>query len=280
MPDPSDRLRRDGARWRAEVDRRHEVDTDALFERVTSAPVVAPHRWFTGRAPLLLSAAAVTVAALAVGTGVLVTSGGGGSDPTGRGAALTTAAASAAPSGPTGGDATSDRHPLGRHATRATTPATHAPPTTARASKGHHHGRHHSAPPTAGSASAAACDPARLTLSVSAPAEADGQGSVTVTAVNGAAAACTVAGYPAVQLAGDTTVTAGAGTEPAEAVTLAPGGAASAQVVWGAPGTDGCPAYGTALVSLPGAAEQTVTLDPPASVCDPSTLVVHPLTAG
>lgn len=302
MSDLDSRLRGDGARWREGVDGRHRSDPGVLLDQVTSAEVrqggvFALRDRFPGRSAVLLSVAAVTVLAIAVGGGVAVLIDG-------RNHPGHPALAATSSSPQASIRASTAAHPLPSASTKAghaahTSTAAHRPgDATPRANSSterrptRHKQRTRTSTSTSASRSATTstsagagppppCDPAALTVSVTAPAAAGDQASLTVSVSNSGAATCTISGFPTIQFSGDSTVTAAATDETPEQVTLLSGGSATAGVSWSDTSTTGtCVSYPSALVSPPGGTASALTLAPPAQVCDVSTPVVHPLAAG
>jgi hypothetical protein len=297
MPDLNDRLRRDGARWREEVDLRHapdldpRFDLDSLFDQVTSVPVVvtpvhALRARLAGRAPLLLSVAAVSVAALAVAVGAVLAPDSSDTHPTPPALAATTSPAvsisSSAPA--TSAARSSSVTPHRTHRSTAAHPAGPGAPAPATSSAATRHKKKKHTHPAGESTSSAtgpvACDSANLGISISAPASAGDHATLTVSVVNNGTLSCTITGFPAVQFSGDSTVSATPAADTPTQLTLANGAAATAEVDWDGTSAAGtCTTYATALVSAPGGGATPFPLDPPAQVCDASTFVTHPLAA-
>jgi hypothetical protein len=285
MSDLNDQLRRDGARWREEVDRRHPLDPEALLDEIVTSGPIAPtpidalRNRLTGRAPLLISVAAVTVAALAVG-GLILTSSS--PDPHHTPPALASTGTSAVVSSSPSAPAKSATSPH-KHTSSSTRRAGGgAAPVTSSTKKKHKKKHKNSAgASTSNAAGAPACEGADLVVSISSPSSAGDHMTLTVSVANNGATSCTISGFPAVQFTGDTSASASPTSDAPAQLTLAGGTSATAEVDWdGASSTGSCTSYGTALVSAPGGSSAQFSLDPPAQVCDASTFVTHPLTAG
>lgn len=282
MPDFDDQLRADGARWRDEIDRRYADAPEPSMDRITAAPVrrtTALRARYTGRMPLLLSVAAVTVAALAVGGGVVLASGTDHrpqpspraltAPPVPDVSPTTTVPASTAVAKPRPHRSPSASHPASAHRTVDAHP--HHPAAST------HHRR--PAPGTAtGSSAPQACTTADLVISVSPPSST----SLTITVSNNGAAPCSVQGFPTVSFPDDPSVSVETAAESPGALTLGPGTAATSQLDWsGTSGTTTCASYASITVTTPGGTDAaTLSLDPAAQVCDATSLVVHALTAG
>jgi hypothetical protein len=299
-----ERLHRDGARWRAEVDGQQMSAPAELLDRITDGPAdeqpaQALRDRFPGRPAMLLSVAAVTVLAVAVGGGVAALTGRHDPHPTPSALAATAGSPAAStvrpvptvrpvltvPPVPSASSKASGR-PV------RSTPAT---PASAHRSTAARHHRHRTTARTSAAtavrrtdqpvtttsppAEPLLCEPAELAISVSAPTATVDQATLTVSVMNNGAAPCTISGFPTVQFSGDSTVTAAATDETPGQVTLASGASATAEVTWNdASATGVCASYPTALVAAPGGVASEFPLDPPAQVCDGSTFVVHPLT--
>jgi hypothetical protein len=282
MSDLNDELRRDGDRWREEVDHRHALDPDQLFDHITSGPIVATpargrHDRFSGRTSVWLSVAAVTAAALAIGGGIVLASSSHHAHhaPPVLGVVTASPAASLLPSARPSSAArpSANPSPSAYHASSEAAPAT-----------SHVRHPHRSAHPvsrsTSSSAAVPTCDNADLGISVSSPASAGDHTSMTVSLLNHGSVPCAVSGFPAVQFTGDSTVSATPTAGTAALQTIAAGATATAEVDWdGTSATGTCTSYAAAEVSAPGGVATQLQLDPPAQLCDASTFMAHPFAA-
>ena len=310
MSEMNDRLQRDGASWREQVDARHTVDPTAVVDRALadslSSPAHALRGRFSGRRYQMLSIAAVAAGVLALGGVVLAAdSHDTGRRVLGNGIGIPTASALVS-SGP--GTAVTRSPAIGASSrVRVVQGASR----TSRSGDGHGSGRTGSAgTSTSNSTEPFACESAALAISVSspvvvssspssspsAPASTSASASaspsasestpaslltaMTIFVTNNGTTACLL-GSPAVQFAGATDVTASPTADHTAALVLAVHATATAELEWdGTTDPNGCASFTTAVLTTPGAGSADLPLDPPARICDTNTLVVHPLTAG
>ncbi len=310
MPEMNDRLRRDGASWREQVDARPSADPDVVVDRAlsgsSSSPKHALRGRFSGHPYQVMSIAAAAAGVLVLGgallaadahhTGRRVLGDGGGiaagtappsSDPETSVTRSLEIGASTQVHVVQGTSRTS-RNGNGPGSARTgsggtATPNSAEPSTcdqaalTIRVSSP----TAVSAPPSSSpSASASTSESASPSPSTSEPSPASQPTTMTVFVTNNGTTACLLSS-PAVQFAGDTAVTASPTADNPDPLVLAVNATATAELEWnGTTDPTGCASFTTAVVSTPDGGSAELSLDPPARVCDTDTLVVHPLAAG